>query len=141
MDDPTIVRSVAEVLGGIDGWVWSPDEAPALAPDEVLVVYGPLPASPDRVVGVRLYATDDDRRTHARGRRVQLRFRGARGVVDDADRLASIAFAALEGLSRHRGLLDVTRGPIADLGSDANGRAERSDNYTLALDNEEAYRP
>jgi hypothetical protein len=101
------------------------------------VFYGPIRPSPDRAVGVRLYQGDDDLVTGLAVRRVQLRFRGAPGVPDDADALASATFRALQGLTRTAGISLVRRVLVAPLPDDANARAQRADSYQITLDNSE----
>ncbi|WP_105567129.1 minor capsid protein [Microbacterium halophytorum] len=135
MDDTTLTRLLLIYLSGVPGWEWRP-AGPEYTSAEVGLFYGPIAAAPDRAIGVRVYATEDDR--HLSQRRVQIRFRGARGRVDGADQLASTAFAALGGLSRVDRILSATRISMAPLGADTNGRDERTDNYLITLDNLEA---
>lgn len=141
MDDSTLTQRLCTILGGIDGWAWRP-QGPAFTASEVGVNYGSLPDDgPDRVVGVRVYGTADDRERHERGRRVQLRFRGERHRPDGADVLADAAFAVLPMISRHAGISGIDRLSMSPLGADGNGREERTDNYIVTLDNEEADQP
>lgn len=133
-DDEVTVR-LCEILGRVPGWVWRP-AGPAYTAGQVAIFYGPIATNPDRAVGVRVYGGTDRDELHER--RVQLRFRGARGVVDGADKLAAIAFAVLDGLPRVGGLNGIRRESMAPLGADTNDRAERTDNYLVVLDNVEA---
>lgn len=133
MTDDVLTVRLCELLGGIEGWSWSPDEpAPAGA---VAVFYGSIPDSPDRAVGVRVYGGSDDPLVYAPRRRVQVLVRGGRGAPAGADVLAGEAFAVLQNLSRRAGISHVQRTSFGPLGADGNGRQERSDNYSVTLDN------
>lgn len=136
MDDETLTIRLAEYLAQVPGWEWRP-RGPAYTPAETGIYYGPLAASADRGIGIRVYGGDDDR--YLAQRRVQLRFRGAKGSVFAADRMAGIGFTLLDSLDRYRGLLGAARISFAPTGADANGREERTDNYLITLDNVEAY--
>jgi hypothetical protein len=136
MTDSELTVKVCALLSSIDGWEWHPDGSPYAAAD-VAIAYGAIPATPDRAVGVRVYATEDDRVNHLSWRRVQLKHRGARGVPFGADDLAGESFAVLQGLSRHEGISDVSRLSMSPLGADGNGREERADNWIIILDNSE----
>lgn len=140
MDDIALTKLICAQLVGIPSWVRL-DEPGAPYPDGdgVGIFYGALDAAPDRAVGVRVYNADDARLEHFAVRRVQLRFRGAKDRRDGADELASTAFAVLQGLSRVGGISGVSRLSIAPLGADGNRREERTDNYTIILDNQEAH--
>lgn len=136
MDDAQLTRALCEMLGEVPGWHWSPT---AETPDSmVAIAYGDIPASPDRAIGVRVYGGTDDAVVYRPVRRVQLRIRGARDDKDDADRIAGFAFALLQGRSRIRGISWIERQTFGPLGSDVNGREERTENYTIFIDNQEA---
>lgn len=137
MDDVTLTKKICALLGDIDGWEWR-ETGPAYTSAVVGVCYGRMPASPDRLVAVRVYLTDDNTQNLVSSRRVQLRFRGARGDLDGADALADQAFARLQGLAREGGISGISRLSMTPLGADENDREERSDNYTIILDNPEA---
>lgn len=136
MDDVTLTKTLCEFLGQIDGWAWHPT-GPAYTQSQVGVFYGPIGDSPDRAVGVRLYGATDDP-DFVSSRRVQLRIRGGDGDVAGADALASVAYAALHGLSRVGGINGISRISMAPLGADSNGRQERTENYLFIFDNPEA---
>lgn len=124
------------MLGEVPGWHWSPTNP---TPPALLgIFYGSIPDSPDRAIGARVYGGTDDAVVYQPMRRVQLRIRGARGDVDDADRIAGFAFALLQGRSRIKGLSWIERQTFGPLGADTNGREERTDNYTVYIDNPEA---
>ena len=135
MDDDELTRRVCAILGTVPTWAYRPDGS-AFLPREVGIVYGAVPTSPDRAIGVRVYDGDDLPGLHER--RLQLHFRGAPGVAFDADRIAGIAFTVLQGLSRRDGISDARRVSFAPLGADGNRREERTDNYLITLDNTEA---
>lgn len=140
MDDDVLVTRVIETLADRCGWAWRPS-GPAYTAAETGLYYGPIGTTPDRAVGVTLYATDDDllldgSRYSAAVRRVQIRFRGAKGDPTSADQLASAAFRALQGLSRVAGLNHAQRILTAPLGVDGNARTERADSYIVIPDTE-----
>lgn len=135
MDDAALTVALCEMLGEVPGWHWSTaTPTPASA---VGVFYGGIPDSPDRAIGVRVYGGTDDPLVYQPVRSVQMRIRGARGDKDDADRIAGFAFALLQGRSRLKGLSWLQRDTFGPLGADTNGREERSDNWTVHLDNAE----
>ena len=112
--------------------------APPPPPGAALgIYYGDIPESPDRAIGVRVYGGTDDARVYAPQRRAQLRIRGARNDPDDADQIAGVALAVLQGRARVRGLSWIERQHFGPLGADTNGREERSDNYLISIDNQE----
>lgn len=136
MDDAALTLALCEMLGEVPGWHWTPTtQTPA---GMVGVFYGDMPDTPDRAIGVRVYGGTDDPVVYQPARSVQLRIRGARGDKDDADRIAGFAFALLQGRCRVRGISWVQRDTFGPLGADKNGREERSENYTVFLDNPEA---
>lgn len=136
MDDVSLTKALAAILGEIPGWWWSETDPPPGG--EVKIFYGPIGSDPDRAVGVRLYDTADSPLDHLSGRFAQLRFRGDINDPAGADALAHLAFAKITGLSRRDGILVAFRQSFARLGADSSGRDERSDNYIIQLDNEEA---
>ena len=135
MDDAAVTVALCEMLGEVPGWRWSTTSTPPRS--TVGIFYGDIPDSPDRAIGVRVYGGSDDPLVYQPARSVQLRIRGARGDKDDADRIAGVAFVLLQGRSRVRGLSWMQRETFGPLGADANGREERSDNWTVHLDNPE----
>jgi hypothetical protein len=135
VDDVTLTKLICSILGTLPGWAWR-EGAPYTA-DEVGIFYGAIPDFPDQAVGVRLYAVVDSRDDPAQ-RRVQLTIRGKPGRPDGADSLAGFALAALDDLSRVAGINGARRTSMGPLGADTNQREERSENYTIILDNPEA---
>lgn len=136
MDDTTLTRRICRILARLPGW-----DGPELAKHadaDVAIFYGAIGDKPDRAVGVRVYADvvrGDDARA---ARRIQLRFRGARGAPDDADQMASIAHAVLDGTARTDGVNAARRDSFTQLAADQNRREQRSDNYLIIIDNLEA---
>lgn len=137
MDDSQLTVALAEILGAIEGWEWRVG-GPKYDGQSVAIYYGPIDDSPDRAVGVRVYAGDDDAQSYLSTRRAQLRFRGEKNRRDGADVLAGEAFAALHGLSRVGGISGIRRISMSPLGADDNNRDQRTDNYEITLDNTEA---
>ena len=135
MDDAQLTTVLCGMLGEVPGWHWSPT---TVAPSGVVgIFYGAIPESPDRAIGVRVYGGTDDPLVYSPQRRAQLWIRGARNDPDDADRLAGLAFTLLQGRCRSRGVSWIERQTFGPLGADTNGREERSENYTVFLDNPE----
>jgi hypothetical protein len=134
MDDAALTLALCEMLGEVPGWHWSTTTKPPSG--HVGIFYGDISETSDRAIGVRVYGGSDPL-VYQPERYVQLRIRGARNDKDDADRIAGFAFALLQGRSRVRGLSWIQRGTFGPLGADTNGREERSENYTVFLDNPE----
>lgn len=137
LDDVTLTKLICTQLGALTGWEWRED-GPDYASAVVGVFYGAIGPKPDQAVGVRVYAVTDNDLEHLRWRRVQLRLRGAPERPDGADTLADQAFGALQGLSRLGGISGVSRSSMAPAGADENGREERTENYIIIIDNQEA---
>ncbi len=134
MDDAQLTRRICELLGRVPGWLWWEDSDEAYPLTSTGIFYGATQDKPDRAIGVRCYgSTDED----VLSRRVQLRFRGRPHLVDDADVMAGVSFTVLQGLSRVGGISDIRRISSGPLGTDSQGREERSDNYQIILDNPE----
>lgn len=138
MDDAALTKVICEQLGALPDWEWNETGEPYSA-DVVGVFYGAIDPTPHRAIGVRVYGATDDRLAHLGWRRVQLRSRGAPGQPDGADQVADAGFGVLQGLSRLGGISDVSRLSMAPLGADENRREERTDNYTIILDNQETF--
>ena len=136
MNDRDVTLAICELLGRMPGWSWDPSGPYPVG--QVVIFYGAIPPAPDRAIGVRVYGGTDNAQVYQPVRRVQLRFRGARGAPDDADQMADWAFRLLHGASRIKGLNHVERSSFGPLGADQNGRQERTDNYVIILDNLEA---
>lgn len=134
MDNATLTTTLCTIIGDLDGFEWSPDAE--YGADSIALFYGRIGDAPDRAVGVRVYNTIDE--PGLRRRKVQIRSRGARGRADGADVIADAVFARLDKLSREGGISGARRESMSDLGADDNAREQRTDNYTITLDNEEA---
>ena len=136
MTDTDLTIALCELLGQIPGWAWSPDSPPPAG--QVAVFYGPITDTPDRAVGVRVYQATDDADEHWAARFVQIRTRGGQNDRSGADSLAGAAFRVLQKISRVGGISGIRRVSMAPLGADSSGREERTDNYIITLDNQEA---
>lgn len=132
MDDETLTDRVCDFLALVPTFDYRTDPPPG----GVTVCYGAIDAEPDRAVGVRIYGATDQ--MHLHWRRAQVRIRGNRRDKQDADKIAAVVFAALHGLSRWGGISGIRRESMSPLGADENGREERTDNYIITLDNQEA---
>lgn len=137
IDDATLTKLICSLLGDVPGWEWWEHDDP-YPKTSTGIYYGRIGEDPDRAIGVRVYASSDNYEESLSSRRVQLRVRGKRGDADDADHLAQIAFLRLQGLSRVGGISGIRRDSMSPLGADDNGREQRSENYTIILDNQEA---
>lgn len=138
MDDATLTKSICAALGTVPGWNWSEDEDAEYPASEVGIHYGPIAEQPDRGIGVRLYAVPSDDENTARTRRIQCRIRGARRVRDDADLIASTLRAVLPHMRPPAGVALISYFSTGDLGSDNNQREQRTENFTVILDNQES---
>lgn len=139
MTDADLTRALCAVLGGIQGWTFS--ETEPYTADVVGVFYGAIESRPDRAVGVSVYDLADYPRAHLRGRRAQVRYRGAPRDRAGADDMADLAEPVLTRIRRQHGIAEVLRVSFAKLGPDGSGRQERTDNFIITLDNEEATQP
>jgi len=137
VDDATLTLRICELLGMVPTWEWRPD-GPAYTATETAIFYGAIAATPDAAIGVRVYGALDASPRHVYGRRAQLRFRGRKNQRDAADRMAGTAFAVLDGLPRVGGISGIRRFSFGPSVTDDNGREERTDNYSIILDNPEA---
>lgn len=137
MDDETLTERLCQILGALPSFAYRPDDNdPLPTADEIGVFYGRIADAPDRAVGVRVYGALDDR--YLQRRRVQVWIRGGRRDPAGADRIAGVIFRRLDKLSREGGINGIRRESVAALGADDNDREQRSENYLITLDNEEA---
>lgn len=134
MDDAQLTELLCTLLGAQEGWWYSPDPEAVAPAGAVVVFYGEMGEEPDIAAGVMVYSTND---ATVGVRYVQVRVRGARGDRRGADTLAGAAFDTLHGLTQAVGVVLVSRGSSANLGADDSGRQERTENYTVVLDNVE----
>lgn len=136
MEDSLLVGRAAALLAAGTGWAWRPEPGSIYAANEVGVWYGQVGTEPDRACGLTLYsATDVDVRNGLPGpRRLQLWFRGERGLRAGADELADVAFTFLHGRSVPGLFQLIKRVSSVPLGADGVGRQQRSDNYEFQPD-------
>ncbi len=135
-DDGELTLLLCRSLAEATGWQWH-ESGPNYGAAGVTLVAGDLDDTSDQMVGVTVYGGTDLDSQFLHWRMAQFRFRGARGDLVGAASLASRAFAARHTLSRLGGISSVSRRSFARLGADDNGREERTDNYTVTLDNQE----
>lgn len=102
------------------------------------IVYGDLPTTPDRVIGLGAYAATDEPTVAASTLRVQLMVRGVPNNSLDADDLADDIFQAIQTLEdRTYGtvhLVQCLRVSAVPLGIDTSKRSARADNYEVDVD-------
>lgn len=130
MDDEQLTMTIGRILGQVPGWVF-----PSTSSAKVGIFYGPIGSAPDQAIGIRVYGLANDQRSGIRGRRLQLRSRGAKNKPNGADEIGALAAAVVEGLSRVEGISGVTHLSMAPLGADGSGRQERTDNFIITFDN------
>jgi hypothetical protein len=138
LTEEQVALRVCRLLGTLPGFLWvEPDSGgvyPRDTPD-VAVFAGPIGATPDRAVGVWVYARDVDLGNGLTTARVQLRTRGRPSDVFDAGRIADTVHDLLHGLTRTGGINSAVRpdGATALLGLDGEQRLERTDTYHLTV--------
>lgn len=127
-----LLAGVAELLAADGVALWRPDIG--YADDEVGIVLGLPRPNPPSQIALLTYNADDDPVSADSTVSMQARIRGPGALVDD---LADALFASLHGRRavtvggvRLRWARRVSALP---LGADSSGRAERADNYDLAV--------
>lgn len=130
-----LLAGVAELLAAAGAGVWQPDGS-AYADGDTALVVGALPQGPARAVALSLYPVTDHPVLNDVVVGLQARIRGAaagdtRPTSDTADDL----YQALHGLRNLRvggiDVVQITRQSGAQLGPDASGRDERTENYYI----------
>jgi hypothetical protein len=138
VDDDDLTVAICELLQDAGAGVWDPTGA-AYTAGTTAIWYGALGTTPHRGIAVAVYApVVDDVQNGLTARRVQLRSRGAPDDPRGANQIAGLAFTALHRTIRSRGVAFGVRQSFARLGPDGSRRQERTDNYTITLDNPEA---
>jgi hypothetical protein len=105
---------------------------------DTAIVFGELPTTPDRVIAITVYGSDDEGQVPLSQMRVQFMFRGEPNNTLDAGEIAGPVFDLMQGLehlqcgSAHINL--AQRVSRITLGADDNKRQMRSDNYALDVD-------
>ena len=128
-----ILNGLAQLLHSADIGTWRPDDP--YEADDIGIVVGDLPPSPDQVIGLRSYFVE------AEGNgdeitAVQIRVRGIPNSVASCDDIADAITDHLHYAEPGSlGGIPVTliwrySGPVP-LGQDGNRRSERTDNYNL----------
>lgn len=135
-NDKELTLALCRALAEATGWQWHED-GPNYNADEVSIVAGELDDTSDRMVGVTVYQATDLDIQDLHWRMVQFRLRGGRHDHFGADSLSFRVFESRHMLSLQGGVHNVSRRSFARLGADDNGRQERTDNYTITLDNQE----
>lgn len=139
MDDDELTIAICELLHDAGAGVWNPATGATYAASDTVIWYGQLGTTPHRGIAVAVYTTAaDDVQNGLTARRVQLRSRGAPDDPRGANQIAGLGFTALHRVIRSRGVAFGARVSFARLGPDGSRRQERTDNYTITLDNPEA---
>lgn len=129
-----LLVGLAELLDGQGVAKYRPTGA--YAAGETPIVFGELPTTPDRAIGLALYSGPADEATQNLSHpRLQLMVRGGRGLPLDAGDLATAAFMVLQAIE-HRDygtahLVQALRTSAVPLGVDENRRTQRADSYQL----------
>lgn len=104
---------------------------------DTAIVFGELPASPDRCIGLTVYDSDDYVNQNISEYRVQLWCRGTAGSTVDGGTLAGSIFNVLQGLQDQWWgdlyLVQARRLSLAPMGMDGNQRQERAENYAFRV--------
>lgn len=107
------------------------------ASTDTAIVFGEMPAQPDRCIGLTVYSAQDNATVNYTQYRVQVWARGVPNVSTDAADIQCAVFDALHGLTSQQWgsvwVSQVTRYSLIPAGVDANRRSERSDNYLLRV--------
>jgi hypothetical protein len=128
-----LLQGVAQRLNDFGVGVY----ANTYAATDTAIVFGDLPTSPDRCIGLGLYAATDAVRQNLTTVRMQLMMRGAPNNSLDVLALADAVFDVLHGLvhvdfgSAHA--VQVLRVSAVPLGTDGNKRVMRADNYEIPV--------
>jgi hypothetical protein len=139
VDDDELTIAICELLHDAGAGIWNPAIGATYAATDTVIWYGALGTAPHRGIAVAVYTpVVDDPQTGLTARRVQLRSRGAPDDPRGANQIAGKGFAALHRTIRSRGVAFGVRQSFARLGPDGSRRQERTDNYTITLDNPEA---
>lgn len=130
-----LLLGYAELLAGQGVGTYRTDGTPYAA-GETAIVFGELPTSPDRAIGLALYnGLPDEATQNLSHPRLQLMVRGAPGQPLDAGDIATAAFMVLQAVAhRDYGTAHVVqslRVSAVPLGVDDNRRTMRADNYQL----------
>lgn len=103
--------------------------------DETGVVFKNLPESPDRCIVLTAYGSTDEAKSNLNSINVQIWMRGLPRQPLDVDHLGDDIFNLFQGVeSRWYGTafaVQILRKSTIQLGTDANQRWERSDNYVV----------
>lgn len=132
-----LLVGLAQMLDDHGAGTWRPTGA--YQPGDLTpIVYGSVPASPDRVITLRAYDVDHDPTLSDSVQGLQVRTRSPRADPLAMDDDADAVFDVLHGLDHvelSTGVLIVLgeRRSSTPMGRDKNEREERSDNYYLTV--------
>ena len=127
-----LLTGIATYLDGQGVGVYNPA---GYAATDTAIVFGDLPSTPDRCIGLTLYSSQDHPVQNLSTVRLQLMLRGVPNNSLDVGDLATQAFSALQGITgldfgtAH--LIQCGRVSAVPLGLDTNKRSNRSDNYQI----------
>lgn len=134
-DVNAVLSGLAEHLDAEGAATYRPDGG--YLASETAVVFGPVPESPDRAVGLTFYGSTDHPTEPLSTYRVQAWCRGNSGDSLDANEVADAVFRALHGRESltWSGVfaVQVLRISVVPVGADAAGRAQRADNYEVTV--------
>jgi hypothetical protein len=128
-----LLRGIAQHLENQGIGTYDPTGVPS--GDPVWIVVGPMPASPDRVIGIADYTPNGQNQSSDVARQVQVRVRGARNDPGSMNDLRDAVEDALDGLTSVKygqvAVQQIFLGPRAELGQDGNQRSEATSNFTV----------
>lgn len=127
-----LLTGIATHLDGQGVGVYKPA---GYAATDTAIVFGELPTSPDRCIGLSLYSAQDHPVQNLSTVRLQLMMRGVPNNSLDVGDLATQAFSALQGITAldfgTAHLIQCGRVSAVPLGMDDLKRSSRSDNYEI----------
>lgn len=128
-----LMVGLAQYLNDAGVGVYRPDGG--YLPGDTAIVFGDLPPTPDRCIGLTPYSSTDQPKIALSRVRVQVWMRGAANDSLDILDLATDVFDTLQGAERLQfgsaGVVQILRVSAMPMGIDANKRSERSDNYAV----------
>lgn len=133
-----MLEGLAARLGAAGIGRWEPDPNIPYSPTDTAIVTNGVPASPDLMISLTAYLTDDQVGSANSDVRVQVRVRGGPWHPNEANDIADAVFENLHGAryvdldTGQPGFRLVKRVSSLPMGEDKNGRTERSDNYEFS---------
>lgn len=131
--DSDILVGFAQLIHNAGAGVYRPSGG--YLATETAVVFGDLPTTPNKAIGLTLYTSTDEIKENRSQRRIQAWYRGDPNDSLSANDIASGVFDAVQGLenfdmgSVH--VIQIHRVSFLPQGLDTLKRSERADNYAI----------